>query len=304
MKLIDFSKEFPDEDACRLRFKQVRDKEGVVCKGCGSKEHYWLASKSMYQCKKCRFRTSLRSGSVMENSKLPFRYWFIAMMLMSGTKKSFSALEVRRQLGHKRYEPVWALMHKMRRAMGNRDGKYQLDGEMELDDAFIEAVKYNLPDEPLKRGRGSQGKSKVIVVAESRHAPNPKKHQKKFICGRIRMVCIPNLEAKTAEKAVREVVAPTAEVRSDNSTSWVSLPKVVKQHNPQTLPGKESVKVLPWVHTAIANSKRTLLGTHHMVSSGYLQNYLDEFCYKHNRRYFVHRLFDRILIAATSHWNQ
>ena len=195
MKLIDFTKEFPDEAACRLRFKQVREKEGVVCKGCGSKEHYWLAPKGMYQCKKCRFRTSLRSGSVMENSKLPFRYWFIAMMLMSGTKKSFSASEVRRQLGHKRYEPVWALMHQMRRAMGNRNGKYLLDGEMELDDAFIEAVKYNLPDEPLKRGRGSQGKSKVILVAESRPAPSPKKHQKKFICGRIRMVCIPNLEA-------------------------------------------------------------------------------------------------------------
>lgn len=72
----------------------------------------------MYQCKKCRYRTSLRSGTIMEASKLPFQYWFIAMYLMSCTKRSISVYELQRQLGHKRYEPIWAMMHKIHSAMG------------------------------------------------------------------------------------------------------------------------------------------------------------------------------------------
>jgi hypothetical protein len=48
----------------------------------------------------------LRANTVMHKSKLPFRYWFIAMHLLTSTKKSFSAKELQRQLGHKRYHPV------------------------------------------------------------------------------------------------------------------------------------------------------------------------------------------------------
>jgi len=44
--------------------------------------------------------------------------------------------------------------------------------------------------------------------------------------------------------------------------------------------------------------KRDLLGIHHNVKDDYLQNYLNEFCYKVNRRYFEGQLFDRMMIAA------
>ncbi|MFT6726884.1 MAG: hypothetical protein ACJAV7_001334 [Flavobacteriales bacterium] len=63
---------------------------------------------------------------MLEYSKLPFRYWFIAMHLISPTKKGFSSLEMQHQIGHKRYEPIWAMMHKIRSVMGKRDEKYQL----------------------------------------------------------------------------------------------------------------------------------------------------------------------------------
>ena len=62
------------------------------------------------------------------------------MFLMSISKKSFSALEMQHMLGHKRYEPIWAMMHKIRAGMGNRESRYKLDGEVELDDAFMEVV--------------------------------------------------------------------------------------------------------------------------------------------------------------------
>ncbi|MFT5619383.1 MAG: hypothetical protein ACI85I_002626, partial [Arenicella sp.] len=50
---------------------------------------------------------------------------------------------------------------------------------------------------------------------------------------------------------------------------------------------------------AIGNAKKVLKGIHQQTQPEYLQNYLDEFCYKLNRRYFGNDIFDRILIACT-----
>ena len=61
---------------------------------------------------------------------------------------------------------------------------------------------------------------------------------------------------------------------------------------------KEVAKVFPWVHIVISNVKKKLLGLHHHIKDAYMQNYLSEFCYKFNRRYFSVNLFDRLVITA------
>ena len=161
MNLLNFNEIYPNEESCKLKFKEIRDKQGVVCSHCGCKEHYWKGDKWQYECKKCSFRTTLRSGTVMHGSKLPFRYWFIAMHLLTSTKKSFSAKEIQRQLSHKRYEPIWGMLHKLRQAMGKRDEQYQLSGSIELDEGFFSTeITDQEKDKPLKRGRGSQKKNK------------------------------------------------------------------------------------------------------------------------------------------------
>ena len=95
MDIIEFMENCGNEQACRQKFKETRDRTGVRCKRCGSVGHYWLNGKQMYQCKSCRFRTSLRSGTIMEASKLPFRYWFVAIWLMGCSKKGTSAATFR-----------------------------------------------------------------------------------------------------------------------------------------------------------------------------------------------------------------
>jgi len=76
----------------------------------------------------------------MEQSNLPFRYWLLCMELMTLTKKSFSALEMQRRLGHKRYESIWHMMHKIRRVMSICDSKHALNGCIEFDEGFFERV--------------------------------------------------------------------------------------------------------------------------------------------------------------------
>jgi hypothetical protein len=58
-----------------------------------------------------------------------------------------------------------------------------------------------------------------------------------------------------------------------------------------------TIVMLKWVHIAISNAKRNFLGVYHKINGEYLQKYLDEFVYKHNRRYFK-SIFERLVVAS------
>ena len=305
MNLLNFSESYPDEESCKVKFKEYRDKQGVICSECGGTSHYWKKDKWQYECKSCKTRTTLRSGTIMHGSQLPFRYWFVAIHLLTSTKKSFSAKEIQRQLGHKRYQPIWEMMHKLRIAMGKRDSKYQLSGQMELDEGFFSTItKDEEKEKPLKRGRGSQKKTKVLVMAESvivkdKFTKTGKPRKVRYI----KMQVIENLESETITSIVENNVSRTATLDTDDSTSYVKLKNVVKEHNPKVI-NKESIgTALPWVHIAISNSKRVLLDMFHGIKSEFLQNYLDEFCYNFNRRYYGEALFERLLTVAVNDKN-
>ena len=302
MKILEFIQQFPDENACRQKFKEQRDQIGVICDKCNCKEHIWLKNKLCYECKQCHRRKSLRSGTVLQYSKLPFWYWFVAMHLLTCTKKSFSSEEIRRQLGHKRYQPIWEMVHKLGDVMAKRDSLYKLLGQIELDEGlYTTEIPLDQKDEPLKRGRGSQRKSKVLVMAESTFVENPKKGHKPKRIGHIKMHVISDLKSSTITDVVKEQVDKSAELVTDDSTSYPDLKKHVKSHVAVVVTHDKIPKLLPWVHITISNTKRLLLDVHHKLKKEYLQYYLSEFCYKFNRRYFGVNIFDRLLITAVSY---
>jgi len=79
--------QFLTKYSCRDDFKLKRKKEGVFCKKCKHKDLSWLNGKSQWECKSCKFRTGLKSGSMMENSNLPIRICYLAIFFMTFTKK-------------------------------------------------------------------------------------------------------------------------------------------------------------------------------------------------------------------------
>ncbi|KAA6318081.1 hypothetical protein EZS27_031865 [termite gut metagenome] len=232
MNIIKFNENFPDEVSCILQFKEQKDRIGVICPKCGCKEHYWLQNKLRYECKHCHYRQSLRSGTVMENSKLPFLYWYIAIHLLTSTKKSFSAAELQRQLGHKRYQPLWEMCCKLRDVMGKRDDIYSLSGQVELDNAFITTlIPDDQKDEALKRGTGSQNKSKVVVMTESTFVENPKQGKPPKAVTHIKMKIVCDLKAETTTNIVKAYVDSQAELTTDASTSYKKLKEHVKKQD-------------------------------------------------------------------------
>ncbi|MFT6946144.1 MAG: hypothetical protein ACJARP_000555 [Vicingaceae bacterium] len=305
MSLISFISELPDEESCKNKFKEYREEVGVVCAKCKGTSHYWKKDREQYECKSCKTRTTLKSGTVMHKSKLPYRYWFITMHLLTSTKKSFSAKEIQRQLGHKRYAPIWHMVHKLRGIMGTRDEEYILAGRIELDEGYFSTeTKTEEKDKPLKRGRGSQKKSKVIVMAESEMIESPKPGKKPRRVGYLKMKVIDDLTKDTINECVKKMAKNATEVDTDNSTSYTEIKNYIPKHNSQVIPKDKVGEILPWVHIAISNAKRQLLNTFHDIKPEYLQSYLDEFCYKFNRIYFGESLFNRLLVASVSYKNE
>lgn len=297
MHLIKFLKKFPDEQSCIDDFRSIKEGQMIICERCGSIVHYWLKNKLIHECKGCKRRVSLRSGTCLAHTKLSFHYWYLALHLMTATKKGFSALEMQRQLGHRRYEPIFKMMHKIRRSMGSRDDKYLLEDMIEIDDAYIETCTDSLEKGKLKRGKGSQRQTKATVMAESIVLEDFTSGHIEKQCRYFKMKVNPSEKADHLKDLIKEHISEKAVVFSDNSKAYVNIHQVVEAHHVENSGKKFRTKHLKWVHVAISNLKRTLLGIYHSVNANYIQSYLNEFCYKLNRRYFGNKLFDRAILA-------
>ena len=297
MNIINFINRFPDESSCIEFIKEQRIQQGIICKKCTGIKHYWLVNKFSFQCASCGFRTSIKSGTVMQSSNLPIRTWMMAITFITATKKGFSAAELQRQLGMKRYEPVFRMYHKLRKVMGQRDERYRLEDMVEYDEAFVGKSTKAKIRRQLKRGRGSQKQSKVAVMAESTPLEDPESGKTDKSCRYFKMKKIKNLEAKTAQRLIKDYIDSNAVLQTDKSTTFSDLSDCIDVHVREISGTKEGNLNIKWVHIAISNLKKHLQ-TYHMISERMMQNYLDEFCYKLNRRYFGQKLFDRLIIAS------
>ena len=105
----------------------------------------------------------------------------------------------------------------------------------------------------------------------------------------------------TKRGSLQKHVENTADLTTDDSTTYPQLKEHVHSNTATVIPHEELPNVLPWVHTAISNAKRQLLGVYYKMKPVYLQYYLNQFSYKFNRRYFGEKLFDRLLVAALTY---
>ena len=298
MNIFKFTAEFDSEESCRTHFKKERDKIGVICKKCSNTSHYWIKSQWSYECKSCRSRTSLRSGTVMQSSKLSFLIWYKTMFLLTATKKGFSSKEIQRQLGLKRYEPVWAMVHKLRKAMGNRDDRYTLEGMIEMDEGYFTIEASENAHKTQKAGRGSKTKSNAMIMAESTILEDIETGKVERHCRYFKAKVLEDHKADGTDATFENAIDKEQTiVFTDKSTSYVNIADYVELHISEKSDETTTKETLKWVHITISNAKRNFVGNYHKIKKKYLQLYLNEFVYKLNRRYFGEKIFDRLVIA-------
>lgn len=280
MSFVEFQKRFQTEEQCLEYLIAVRFPDGFICSRCGHTEAYWIDTRKLLQCKHCRHQTSLTANTMFHRTHLPLWKWFWAMYLVGTDKRGCSAKLLERLL-EVPYSTAWLLLHKIRNAFGDRDSQYLLEHVIEMDETFFGGAAAG------KRGRGAGNKTQVIVAVENRGKS----------AGYAKMTVIESLDGKTVKTTAQKTAKEGATIRTDGYSSYRVLANRY-QHEGKVVEAKDAPKMLPWVHTLIGNAKTFLRGTYHGVSHKHLQRYLDEFCYRHNRRFKGTEIFQRILTAA------
>jgi transposase-like protein len=259
---------------------QQRWPSGFRCGRCGHGRAYPIENRDLFECGSCGYQVSATAGTIFHKSKTDLRKWFLAIYLLASTKKAPSSAELARQLGVTR-KTAWLIRHKITPAMRRREGELMLQGLVELDEAYIGGK------EKKAIGRGAQKKRLVAISAEETA-------QGGLAWAHIQL--IPDAGQQALSEAASRSIRAGSLVKTDRWRGYSGLDKAGYRHCPQ-MQGQldEPAKLLPWVHVIISNFKRWILDIFHGVSPKHLQVYLDEFCYRLNRRYHRLDLFRRIL---------
>ena len=280
----EFQHVFPDEDACLRYLFDLRWPKGFVCSSCGGAAHYSYPARRTVVCKACRTHVRLTAGTMMHRSKLPLSTWFYAAFLTSTLTPGISAVQFQRQLGIKRYETAFHVLHKIRSAMVAPD-REPLHGVVEIDETLVGGVHHG-----GKRGRSTEKKTLVVGAVEVR--PGKKRN---LVAGRVRLRAISDASAATLDAFAGEHVSAETVVLTADHQGYVDLKKMGYDHRP------EVAAELPFVHREFANLKTWLRGTHHdRIERQHLQAYLNEFSFRHNRRFWPFSAFHRVLAIGMS----
>jgi transposase-like protein len=141
---------------------------------------------------------------------------------MTTDKRGISALLLQRQLGLRRYETAWMMLHKLRRAMINLE-REPLRGEVEVDETWIGGTQAGLRGSRQLKGR----KAALVLVAVEKRGR---------VTGRARMAVIPDFKSATRLGFLKENVALGSTVYTDGLKSFAGLQQAGFQHVPLPQP--------------------------------------------------------------------
>lgn len=216
----------------------------------------------------------------MHRSHLPIRKWFEAAYWVANHTPGMSALQLQRHLGIGSNDTAWHLLHRLRRGMVN-ESRTRLSGLIEADETFVGGPAKG------KKGRGVVASKHVslVVGAVEVLVYRDRAGERKERTGRLRLKVIPDASGDTLGDFVEKNVEPNSKIRTDGWPGYSETALADYVHHTRVI-GKDQLAHtrLPHIHRAFGNLKIWLNGTHHGVNPKYLQNYLDEYTFRYNRR--------------------
>jgi len=284
----EFPKNYGTEAQCEQALEVVRWPAGFQCPRCTGEVHSVLrdGSRKVFQCSACRYQASLIAGTVFQGTKLPLTIWFLAIYLISQAKTGLSALALKRHLGVS-YPTAWLMQHKLMQAMADREARYVLEGKVQIDDAYLGGERTG-----GKVGRGSENKV-AFVAAVSLTMEN--------LPLRVRLTPVPGFTLKAVAAWAKEHLATKSVVFSDGLACFSAVTEAGCTHHPTVMAGRKPREVpeFKWINTLLGNLKTSLSGCYHAFNfQKYAARYLAAFYYRFNRRFDLHALYQRLLVAA------
>ena len=283
----EFTRLYGTEQQCRAIVIAARWPEGFICPACGGRAHSVVRSRDLFQCTACRRQTSLIAGTIFASTKLALRMWFRAMYHLTQSKQGISSIELGRRLGVTQ-TTAWKVKHKLKQVMMERDGRKQLTGRVEIDDAYLGGERPG-----GKRGRGAPGKTPFVAAVETTREGKPV---------RLKLSRVEGFSIKALSSFARRCLGPGSTVVSDGLQCFAGVTDAGCTHQPMTTGGGAAAARKPafkWVNTALGNIKAAIVGTYRSINSKHVPRYLAEFQYRFNRRYDLAAMLPRLCWAST-----
>lgn len=271
ISVLDFFKQFSDDDSCLEHLMEVRYGKEFQCPNCKKESKFHrIKKRPVFACQYCGHQISPMAGTPFEKSRTPLQKWFYAIYLFTTSRHGVPAKELQRQLSVT-YKTAWRMGHEIRKYMGKVDGDDGLSGHVEIDETYIGGVR-----------KGERGR------------PHPKRSNKTIVMGmlqrggNIMTKVVPNVRRKTLVPIILANVAKGSMLNTDELTSYWYINKQGYQHR------MVNHRDCEWVREGIhhtnsiesfwARLKLSIRGTHVHVSRKHLPKYLAEFEYRFNRR--------------------
>ena len=287
MNLLKVTQTFATEDQALDYLIKQRWPNGVRCLACDHDKIYKIATRGktgkpcrLFECADCALHFSATTGTLFHDSHLPLQKWFMAMALMAEAKKGISANQIARHIGVQ-YKTAWHLCHRIRKAMQelNTEPMGSKGQVIENDETFIGGKK-------RRKGVQAGRDNKVPVLGIVEHN------------GRVHMQRVENTKAESLRPILKEKVSENAkQIVTDSAAvySWL-LPrdKHKEVSHKEELETKNELSTKT-IEGAFSLFKRGVIGSYHHLSKDHLDSYLQEFCWRYNRRTMQPWMFQTLL---------
>jgi transposase-like protein len=261
--LVQLIDDFHSENKCRAYLEELRWPENIHCPRCQSKKISRIQERDQFDCDACRYQFSVTSGTIFHDTHLPLWKWFLAVYMMCESKKSVSALQLKRTLGVA-YKTAWYLCHRIRAAM---DETGPLNGIIEVDETYVGGKRRG-----CRRGRGAAGKTPVAGMIERG--------------GAVRMKTLSYVDAKSLLTFIEDRLGKNVKmVITDELKSYNRVGRLAKHrrinHSKEYVHGDIHTNSIENVWSLL---KRSLIGSYHKVSAKHLPAYVNEVGFRFNHR--------------------
>ena len=279
INLISLIEKFRDEETCREYLEKLRWSADVCCPRCGDLSVSEISTRDQFDCNGCRYRFSVTSGTIFDNTNLPLWKWFVTIYLICESKKSISANQIKRTIGVT-YKTAWHLCHRIRSAMrGHISGGPTLFGVVEVDETLVGGKRRGV-------GTGNRVGKTWVAGAVQRG-------------GEVRIEAVPNTKRATLHAFIARNTRPDTEaIYTDELKSYLGIADHDTRH--ETVRHSEEEWVVGDVHTNSVEGvwsllKRSIVGAWHQVSAKHLDAYLSEVEFRINHRNDPY-IFEAVLI--------
>lgn len=277
MELLEITKKLNTQRRCIHYLEQLRWHGKIQCVYCTSNKITSVRKELRYHCNGCNKSFSVLVGTIFEASNLPLPKWFIAISLVMNAKKGISSRQLARHISVTK-DTAWYVQKRLQSAMKNKENKL-LKGLIEADETYIggnvknrsKKLRAKLKEQGKLNSSGMMHKIPVVGLLER--------------SGKVVANVIIHADTKTLKPIIRDKVDRKSIIISDGFGAYRGLEKEYKGHEVVNHLQNEYVRGV--FHTNNIEGfwslvKRGIVGQYHKITKKYLQNYLDEFCFKYN----------------------